>query len=170
MPPKPKLHKVNIRTGEKTTSREMYTPHGSELINMDILCNVISLLRSNETGCWGSLILHKLPQTNGLLSNFIIHCIRCHVVVAEFSSSLRIGETPQEAINNPYIKRHTETEVNSRTLLAVHSTSMSWRDFLLVCALMDLPVPGRNLNKVSLEYFTPTTAKVSQESMSLCCK
>ena len=58
-------------------------------------------------------------------------------------------------------------EVNSRALLAVHTSSMSLRDFLLVCTLMDLPVPGHNLNKRSLEQFQHTVTEISQESMNL---
>ena len=56
--------------------------------------------------------------------------------------------------------------MNSRALLAVH-TSMNWRDFLLACALMDLPVPGHNSNKRSLEQFQHNVTEVSQESMNL---
>ena len=166
-PSRPRPQNVLLRKGDQTTSRAMYVPHGSEIMNMDILCRVISLIRCNDSSCTGNLRLHKLQRHNGLQSFFVLHCVRCHIVVAEFSSSLHIGESPQEAVNNPPTKGFRQTEVNSRSLVAVHSTSMSWRDFLLLCAVMDLPVPGRNLNQRSLEYFASSTAQVTQDSMSL---
>ena len=145
----------------------MSVPRGAEIINIDILCHVISLLRCNDPHCSGYLVLHKLPKNVGLQSYFILHCTRCHQVVAEFSSTLHIGETPQEAVNNPNMNLRRPNEVNLRSLLAVHSTSMSWRDFLLVCSIMDLPVPGHNMNKRALEHFQSCTSLVSLESMSL---
>ena len=134
---------------------------------MDILVHVLSLLRCNEPHCPGAMMLHKLPRTNGLQSYFILHCKRCHSVVAEFSNSPHIGETPKEAVNNPLMFARRPNEVNTRAFLAVHSTSTSWRDFLLICALMDLPVPGRNLQKRELEKFQSVTNQVCQESMTV---
>ena len=167
IPPKPKSFEVYLKKGDITTSRQLYVPHGAEVMNMDILVHVLSLLRCNEPQCPGIMMLHKLPKTNGLQSYFILHCKRCHSVVAEFSSSKHIGETPTEAVNNPQMFTRRPNEVNTRALLAVHTTSTSWRDFLLICALMDLPVPGRNLQKRELQNFQSVTDQVSQESMTL---
>ena len=165
-PSRPRPNNISLRKGHQTSSKAMYVPHGSEVMNMDILCSVISLIRCNDPSCSGYMTLHKLPRHNGLQSFFVLHCLRCHIVVAEFPSSLHIGESPLEAINNPPTKALRQTEVNTRALVAVHSTSISWRDFQLVCAVMDLPVPARNPNKRSLEYFTSSTAEVTQNSMS----
>ena len=167
VPSKPFPYDIVLRKGEQSTSKSMYVPHGFELMNMDILCHVISLLPCSEPGCHGTMQLHKLPRTDGLQSFFVLHCGRCHLVFAEFSSSTHIGESPIEAVNNPRIRSHRTSEVNSRALVAVHSTSMSWRDFLLFCGLMDLPVPGRNLSKRSLDSLRSSSAQVSKESMTL---
>ena len=113
------------------------------------------------------MILHKLPKPNGLQSYFVLHCLLCHRVVAEYSSSPHIGDTPEESVNNPLMNWRIPSEVNSLALVAVHSTSLRWRDFLLVCALMDLPVTGRNLNKPVLEHFQSCTTQVTNESMAL---
>ena len=59
-----------------------------------------------------------------------------------------------------------DTFSRGRALVAVHATSMSWRDYLLVCALMNLPVPGRNATKRSLEKLVSCTSQVAQESMT----
>ena len=167
VPSKPKPHDVFLKKGDKTTSRQMYVPHGAEVMNMDILSHVLSLLHCNEPHCPGTMMLHKLQKTISLQSYFILHCKRCHSVVAEFSSSLHIGETPQEAVNNPHMTTRRPIEVNRRALLATHTTSMSWRDFLLVCALMDLPVPGHNMNKRALDHLQSCATQVSMESMAL---
>ena len=164
---KPFLYYVLIKKDGKCTPRAMYVPHEIELMTMSILCHVISLLRCNQPDCAGNMQLLKLPRSEGLLSYFVLHCGYCHFVVAEFSSSLHIGESPIEAVNKPLMAKRRPNEVNFRALLAVHSISMSWRDFLLVCALMDLPVPGRNLTKLSVESFGNCTSQVCQESMSL---
>ena len=170
LPNKPTPRDIILKRGDKSLHRQMYVPHGSEVINMDILGHVISLLHCNERDCPGTLKLHKLPLTNGLQSYFILHCVRCHSVVAEFPSSLHLGETPQEPVNNPKMLSRRPNEIYSRALLAVHTTSMSWRDFLLVCALMDLPVPGRNLNQRSLEQFKDCATLVAQESMAIAAE
>ena len=158
---------VFLKRGDNTYSRPMFLPNGSEVMNMDILRHILSLLHCNEPNCSGTMVLHKLPKTYGLQSYFILHCVRCHSIVAEFSSSAHVGETPLEAVNNPNMNARRPNEVDSRAMLAVHSTSMSWRDFLLVCALMDLPIPGRNLNQRSLEHFQACNIQVSEESMAL---
>ena len=70
-------------------------------------------------------------------------------------------------MNCPPTKASRPSEVNSRTMLAVHSTSISWQDFLLKCAVMEIPAPGRNMDKRSLSSFTSSAVNVSQDSMSL---
>ena len=167
IPKRPVPHNISLLKNELLTSRSLTVPHGSEIINMDILCHVVSMLRCNDSACTGTLVLHKTMKSNGLNSSFILHCRRCHQVVAEFSSSLHIGESPEAAVNCPPTKASPPSEVNSRAMVAVHSTSISWRDFLLLCAVMDLPVPARNMNKHSLSSFTASAVEVSQESMSL---
>ena len=167
LPQKPVCHDVLIKRGDDLKTRSLFVPHGTELMNMDVLCQVISLLRCNEAGCWGSMQLHKLPRYEGLQSHFILHCTRCHTVVAEFDSSLRVGESPKEAINNTKAFMRRPAEVNTRATLAVHCTSLSWRDFRLLCALIDLPVPNKDLNKLALERVKSCSAQVSLESMSL---
>ena len=170
VPEKPHPSEVFLKHGEKETSRLMYVPHGAEIMNLDILSHVFSLLHCDDPNCTGTMKLHKLPKSVGLQSYFILHCIRCHLVVAEFSSSLHIGETPPEAVNIPQMNLRKTNEVNSRAMLAVHSTSLSWRDFLLVCSIMDLSVPGHNMKQRALDHFKSSTTEVSQKSMSFAAR
>ena len=77
---------------------------------------------------------------------------------------MHIGETPEDTVNNPKMMKRRTSEVNMRSLLAVHATSMSWQDFLLFCSTMDLPVPGHNISKLSLEKLIAATNVVSDRS------
>ena len=84
---------ILIKHKGKSTTKMIYVPHGMELINMDILCQVMSLLQCREPGCWGSMQRHKLPRKDGLQSNCILHCNRCHTFVDKFS--------PINSVNSP---------------------------------------------------------------------
>ena len=157
-PQRPTSNDILIKRGEDLITWSLFVPHGAEVMNMDILRHVFSLLRCNEAGCWGILRLHKLPRSKVLQSHFILHCVRCHTVVAEFCSSLLIVGSPKESINNPKADIRRPAGVNTRSTLAVHCASLSWRDFRLVCGLMDLPVPNKDLNKRTLESVTSCAA------------
>ena len=169
--PRPPVgYKVNLKEGDKITSKTMSVPHGVEMMNMDILCEVIGLLRCTDLNCRGRLRLHKLPNLDGLQSFFVLHCQYCHNVIAKFGSSLHLGESPSEAVNNPRMLLRRPSEVNIRSLLGVHLTSMSWQDFLLFCALMDLPVPGLNMRKSYLNKMVSATSSVCEKSMASTAK
>ena len=139
-------------------------------MNMEILSCVFHLLRCWELGCTGSLQLHKFPFIDGLQSYFVVHCDRCHCVVARFSSSLHLDESPKQAVNNAKMFSHRPSEVNERALLALHTNSLSLQDFKLACCLLDLPVPKRNLNKRSMERFSQVTSKICGISMDLAAE
>ena len=170
MPSRPIPFKVVTRKGDQTTTKAMFVPHASELMTMDVLCQVMSMIRCSEPGCCGLLQLHKQTHRDGLQSSFVLHCRRCHSLVANFPSSLHIGESPQDAVKNQMMSLRRASEVNSRALFAVHSTSMSWLDFPLFSALLDLPVPGHNLGKRTLKSLTSCTSQVSRVYVSSCCR
>ena len=65
---------------------------------------------------------------------------------------------------------HRPSEINLRANLALHTTSYSWQDFRLACALMDLPVPQKNLNKRAIALFSEVTSKVSAIAMDLAAE
>ena len=170
IPREPCPYDVLIKQDGVETAKELYVPHGMEMMNMDILCHVISRLRCNDPACIGYLQLHKHLRTDGLQSYFLLHCSRCHSQVAQFSSSLHVGESAVDSVNNPKMLKQRPSEVNTRALVAVHSTSMSWRDYLLFCALMGLPVPGHSISQHSLEHLKSSASKVVGESMSLAAE
>ena len=165
-PKAPVAQNIILKEGDKLTTKQMFVPHGAEIMNMDVLSQVIALLKCPWSKCKGRLILHKLPFSAGLHSYFILHCNFCHAVVAQFSNSLNIGESLSDAVNNSKLIRRP-SEISMRVLLAMHVTSMSWQDFLLTCALMDLPLPGQHINQQTMNHLIMATTTVTDKSMSL---
>ena len=91
-------------------------------------------------------------------------------MVANFPTTLHIDESPSKAVNNPKMMSHRSNEINVRATLALHTTSFSWQGFRLACALLDLPVPQKNLNERSMEHFIEVTSKVSAIAMDLAAE
>ena len=102
---------------------------------------------------------------DGLQSFFVIKCNRCHQAIVEFPASLPIAMPPQSCINNKSVQIRGKSEVNTRAMLAVHSTSSSWEDFRLFCCLMDLNLPSHNMPKSKLQDFVEATNSVVAKSM-----
>ena len=169
-PAQPQAYDVLLEEGGKVVTKSLYVPHGAQIMNMEILSCVFQLFGCCKPGCRGSLQLHKYPFIDGLQSYFVVHCDRCHCVVAKFSSSLHLDESPKQAVNNPKMFSHRACEVNVRALLALHTTSLSLLDFKLACSLLDLPVPKRDLNKRSIERFSQVTSKICGISMDLAAE
>ena len=64
---------------------------------------------------------------NALQAYFFLHCYRCHIV-ARFSTSPHLDESPAEAVNNPRMFVGLRlAQVNERLLLALHATSFCCR-------------------------------------------
>ena len=87
--------------------------------------------------------------------------------VSQFSSSPHQNETQTQAVNNPKMFLRRPSQINARAILAVHVTSLSWQDFRLTCALMDLPIPGHNLRQKALDNPSQTAESVAADSMNL---
>ena len=166
----PSTYLVNLKEGGKMQAKHLLVPQGSQVMNLEILDMVFQMLSCTDPTCHGSLRLHKLPHHDGLQSRFVLHCSRCHVVVANFSSSLYLDEQPREAVNSTVKSRYRPSEVNIRSMLAVHCTSLSWQDFRLTCALLGLQVPARNMSQAALDKLIATTCKVSQDTMMIASR
>ena len=81
--------------------RDLYVPHGSQIIDIDILSTVFSLFRCTEAHCTGKLNLYQYAFRDGLQSYLLLKCSRCHLVLAEFPTSCPVGMKPNEAVNDP---------------------------------------------------------------------
>ena len=165
-----KAYDVLLNDGGNVSTRSLLVPKGSEIMNMDILSNVFNLIPCRDHNCSGSLKLHKYPLREGLQTYLVLHCDRCHSIVAKFPTTQHLGESAKEAVNNPKMMSHRSNEINVRATLALHTTSFSWQDFRLACALLDLPVPQKNLNKRSMGQLIEVTSKVSAIAMDLAAE
>ena len=170
LPQTPLPHDILLKDGEKISTRPLFVPHGCQIMNMDILNNVFQMIKCQQPTCYGSLQMHKYPFTDGLQSYLILHCNRCHSVVARFPTTPHLGENASQAVNNPHMISKRGCEINTRALLAFHATSSSWQDLRLTFALLDLPVPQKNLNKQAMNSFEEVTTKVSSTAMDLAAE
>ena len=168
IPKTPAHFDILLIDGGELLSRPLLVPYGSQLMDMEILSHVFRLIRCQDPSCTGTHELHKFPFTNGLQSYFVLQCNRCHTVVARFSTSPHLDESSAEAVNNPRMFHdRRRAQVNARSLVALQATSFSWQDFRLACALLDLPVPQRNMNKRSMKILEDITTKVSGHAMDI---
>ena len=97
----------------------------------------------------------------------LIKCDYCHNVVAEFPASLPIGIPADSCINNKSIRLQGQSDLNLRSLLAIHTTSQSWEDFRLTCSLLDLKVPASTISRRHLNNFVQSTSRVVSKSMEI---
>ena len=150
--------------------RDLYVPHGSQIIDIDILSTVFSLLRCIEAHCTGNLNLYQYAFRDGLQSYLLLKCSRCHLVLAQFPTSCPVGRKPNEAVNDAQMLCRKKLEVNVRALLAAHCTSMSWSEFRLTCNLLDIQNTWHRMSKSLLAQLVLSTDKICQQSMSMTAK
>ena len=134
---------------------------------MTILSSVLALLRCTEKHCTGPLNLYQYSFRDGLQSYLLVKCSHCHLVIAEFPTSVPIGMKAHECINDPrMLDRSKKSEVNYRALLATHCTSLSWADFLLTCNILGVQNSWDHMPKASLSKLSESTDKLCKLSMS----
>ena len=169
-PPPNKFISIKLRKEETHLFRDLLISHGSQIIDMDLLSMVFSLLRCTEPKCTGPLKLYQYAFRDGLQSYLLLKCSYCHLVIAQFPTSLPIDMQPTEAVNDPQMLSRRKSEVNVRALLAVHCTSLSWNDFLLSCNLLGIQNTWKRMNKVSLLKLVESANTICQQSMSMSAK
>ena len=101
--------------------RDLYVPHGSQIIDIDTLSTVFSLLRCTEAHCTGKLNLHQYTFRDGLQSYFLLKCSRCHLVLAEFPTSCPVGMKPNEAVNDAQMLCRKKSEESTLELYYQHT-------------------------------------------------
>ena len=74
--------------------RDLYVPHGSQIMYMNILSAVFSLLKCTDAKCSGSPNLYQYSFRGGLQPYLLSKCSYCHLVIAEFPTSLPIRMKP----------------------------------------------------------------------------
>ena len=53
-------------------------------------------------------------------SHLLLKCSFCHLVIAEFSTSVQVRMKPNECVNDPRMLCRKKSEVNGRVLVAAH--------------------------------------------------
>ena len=159
---------IKVCKNDITSLRDLYIPHGSQIIDMTILSSVLALLRCTEKHCTGPLNLYQYSFRHGLQSYLLVKCSHCHLVIAEFPTYVPIWMKAHECINDPrMLDRSKKSEVNYRALLATHCTSLSWADFLPTCNILGVQNSWDHMPKASLSKLSETSGKFCKLSMSL---
>ena len=86
-----KFISIKLRKDETHSFCDLLILHGSQIIDMDLLSMVFSLLRYTEPKCTGSLKLYQYAFRDGLQSYLLLKCSYRHLVITEFPTSLPIG-------------------------------------------------------------------------------
>ena len=85
--------------------------------------------------------------------------------VAEFPTTLHIGCSALDSINNKFVRVKGKSEINQRALMAVHTISASWEDFRLTCSLLDIKAPNKDMSKSQLNTFRAASVTLAKTSM-----
>ena len=160
-----KTYDVKLSSDQKEYLKELTPASGNQIINLAILAQVFTQLNCSDKACKGRLHLYEHILPDGLQKFLLIKCALCHIIAAEFPASLPIGIPAEACVNNNSVRVRGQSEVNLRSLLAVHSTSQSWEDFRLTCSLLDLDVPTAAMSQIHLKRFVESTTSVVTRSM-----
>ena len=152
-------------SGDKATTQHLAIPNGNSICNMEILSLVFTQLNCVDRTCYGRLKLYERHIQDGLQRFLLLKCTHCHNVVAEFPTTLPIGCSALDSINNKSIRVKGKSEINQRALMAVHTTSASWEDFRLTCSLLDIKAPNKDMSKSQLNTFRAASVTLAKTSM-----
>ena len=130
---------------------------------MNILSTVFSLLKCTNAKCSGNLNLYQYAFRDGLQSCLLLKCSYCHLMIAEFSTSLPVRMKPNEYVTDHIMICRKKSEVNVRALVATHCTSVSWRDFLLACSILGVQNTWHHMATSTLSKLVQSTDKFCQQ-------
>ena len=151
----------------ESSTQYLTIPTGNCICNLEILSLVFSQLNCINKACHGRCRLYERPHQDGLQRFLLLKCTHCHSVVAEFPTTLPIGVSALDSINNKSVRVLGKNEINQRALMAVHKTSASWEDFRLTCSLLDLKPPSKNMSRTQLNRFMGASLSLAKRSMKL---
>ena len=160
-------YQIKTVSGEKATMQDLIIPTGNTICNLEILSLVFNLLKCIDRSCLGRLKLYESLLQDGLQRFLLLKCTRCHKVAAEFPTTLPIGVSAVDSINNKSMRVKGRSEINKRALMAVHTTSASWEDFSLTCRLLDLKPPNRDMSKTQLNTIMAASVTLAKRSMKI---
>ena len=153
---------ATIKISEKTSKKNLRTPTGMRLVDIDIFGQAICKLRCSY--CNDHLALLEDQGPHGWQTQFYIKCVRCHSFSAQFPSS-RPLDVPE---NTDFLSFHPEramNEVTLRSTLVVHSSGCSWRDLHKFATIFDIPPPLAHMPQRYLQRLKSTVTKAVNISM-----
>ena len=149
----------------ESSTQYLTIPTGNCICNLEILSLVFSQLNCINKAC--HLQTLRTSPSRWAQKFLLLKCTHCHSVVAEFPTTLPIGVSALDSINNKYVRVLGKSEINQRALMAVHTTSASWEDFRLTCSLLDLKPPSKNMSRTQLNRFMGASLSLAKRSMKL---
>ena len=147
------------------STKQLNKPVGNQIFNLEILANIFSLFQCTDSNCSERAILYKHILNDGLQRFYVLKCIRCHLRIAEFPATLPIGITPKEVHNSERLLKRGQSQINTRSMVAVHFTSLSWADFRLLCSIMVPPVPAKTMPTNTLNRVAECSKRTALNSM-----
>ena len=143
IPPKTRSKPVLLRSAQGELERNAHRPTGMRFLDVGILPEVLSTFRCND--CIGSLALYEETWIHGWHTFFIVKSDECHKEHATFPSSRSLDIPRHHAcVNVPFTPRDMN-EVTMRSVMAVHSTGMSWRSLHKVSSIFDMLPPVQSM-------------------------
>ena len=152
----------SVKFSQRDTKRIASTPTGMRILDIGILAEVFSAFRCNE--CNDNLVLYEEEWKHGWQTFFRVKCQRCHSEHATFPSSRSLDIPSHHTCVNVPFTPIDMNEVTMRSVLATHSTGMSWRDLHKIATIFDMPPPVQAMPSryaIRLEAITKSAVRTS---------
>ena len=156
---------VKLCCDGRNYEKDLRPASGNQIMNLAILAEVFMQLNCPDKTCSGRVHLYEHIMQDGLQKFLIIQCSKCHNIAAEFPATLPIGISADVCVNNKSLRSRGQSELNLRSLIAVHTTSRSWEDFRMTCSLLDLDVPAAAMSQRHMNNFVQSTTSIVSKSM-----
>ena len=134
---------LEFTTFQGDTKRIVSKPKGMRILDVGILSEVFSTIRCNN--CNGTQALYEEEWKHCWQTFFRVKCPKCNSEDATFPSSRSLDiPSNHTCVNVPFTPKDMN-EVTMRSVLATHSTGISWRDLHKIATVFDLPPPSTGL-------------------------
>ena len=163
VPAKTYTRSVEFRHSEGITRKNANKPTGMRVVDIGILAEVFSNLRCSE--CNGTLILYEEENSHGWQSFFRIKCQKCHLQHANFPSSRYMDSNNNEPCVNVPFRPSAMNEVTMRSVLATHSTGISWQSLHKIATVFDMITPLQTMPSRYVTRLEEATDKAVKTSM-----
>ena len=163
-PAKSLVQTIKLRQGENMSTKQLNKPVGNQIFNLEILANIFSLFQCTDSNCSGRAILYKHILNDGLRRFTYSSAFDFTYALQNFQLLCQLVLLPKKSSIQRLLKRG-QSQINTRSMVAVHSTSLSWADFRLLCSIMDLPVPAKTMPTNTLNRVAECSKRTALNSM-----